>query len=676
MTANKWNDQASACREALRLVKLSDWPALEELTAVACGNFPDSLPLLGTRMSTLNNLNRAKEAAQLGMDFIENFREEETILRNLFAILPTLPKIELPWLPVLARLTSELGQALHVRALISARKGEDALEAYHQLNKHFPNQNLLSKTEFATRLAAADLFETAEQVLISMGKDALVESSHISSRVDLFLKLAGNGHSERFGEAKQLAEALLERNPLSADALYAMGRIWWDASRMDKALPYLRRLIEIVPNHPVRGGVVFNSIYDEEISPDVLFKVHLDWANTLMGTLPGDLPESPMPCDPDRRLRIGYISSDFGNHPVGYFAITTIPVHDREQVEIFLYSQRDPVIKDDTFSQEFRAAVGEGHWRWVRKLGDRELFDQVRSDKIDILVDLSGHTTGNRMIVFGMRAAPVQVSWLGYPHSTAMPTIDYRISDNIVEPEGECEKWSTEKIQRLPNGFHAIRMPKDIPEPSSPPCLVNGYLTFGSFNNVNKIGAHTIEMWAALLNEISGSRLILKHRTMNAFENREGIRSLFTFFGVDPKRLRFVGTTIGREEHFAMYSHMDIALDPLGYNGTTTTCEALYMGVPVLTLPGQKHAARVSASLLHRVGLDAWVAKDKGHYLKIASYASQNFDLLARRRARLRQDFLNSPLNDGQGLAKELEKAFRDMWYRACNSHSSNLNSK
>lgn len=675
MIDKTWKDQAAACRAALELVRRADWEGVEQLTASACGVFPDSLALVGTRMNALSHLDRTTDAVELGINYIKRFPDAEKILRNLLVLLPTLTKVEPAWLPVLSNLRSDVGYALYVRALVMTRKGIDAEFIFKRLNSNYPDQKLLNSSEFATILSAADLYESAERVLQSIGRDGLLKSAQISSRVDLLLKLASKGQPERFGEAKQLAEALWRREPDSADSWYAMGRVWWDASRMDRALPYLRRFIERLPKHPIRAGVVFNSIYDEAMAPTALYEMHCAWGDTIMKAIPANLPAPLVNFKRDRPLRVGYVSFDFGAHPVGYFAITTIPSHDNQQVEPFLYSQRDSTMQDDALSREFRAAVGEDRWRWIPKLSARQLFDQIREDKIDILVDLGGHTTGNRIEVFGMRAAPVQVSWLGYPHSTGMPTIDYRISDAIIDPEGESEQWSTEKIVRLPHGFHSIRMPEGLPEPSAPPCVTNGYLTFGSFNNVNKIGNHTIEMWASLLSEIPDARLMLKHRTMNAFENREGIRSLFAFFGVDPQRLRFVGTTPGRDQHFAMYSQMDIALDPLGYNGTTTTCEALYMGVPVLTLPGRKHASRVSASLLHRVGLDAWVAKDKEHFLKIGSYAARNFDKLTERRARLRRDFLNSPLNDGQGLARELEKAFRKMWHTACDQNQSNLNS-
>lgn len=666
MENRSWKDQAEACRKALELVKAADWNAVERLTERACEQYPDSLALVGTRMNALYSLGRADGAAELGVGYVKRFSNADKIIRNLLAVLPKLSRIEPSWLPVFEKLPSEDGQVLYIKVLVRCKRGVDAKVAFERLNLTFPQQHLLSSAEFVTILVAEDLLENALEELASKPKYELPDTTEIKNLIELFLKLSLQNQPERFGEAKQLAEMLEAKYPDSPDAWFALGRVWWDASRMDRSLPYLRRFLEKFPKNSIRTGVTFNSIYDESVDQIELFELHRSLAKLKEEGLSGSFAATNIDFDKNRKLRVGYVSPDFGRHPVGYYAITTIPFHNSNQFETFLYSHRDPLVQDDVLSKEFRASVGEDHWRWTFKLGPKQLLDQIRKDKIDILVDLAGHTTGNRMDVFGMRAAPVQVTWLGYPHSTGMRAMDYRISDEIVEPRGESDRLSSEKIIRLPNGFHSIRMPDELPEPSVPPCLKNGYITFGSFNNVNKIGIHTIGLWASLMKGIPNSRLLLKHRTMNTFENREGIRSLFAFYGVDPDRLKFVGTTPGREQHFSMYSQMDIALDPIGYNGTTTTCEALYMGVPVLTLPGRKHAARVSASLLHRIGLNGWVAKDKEHYLKIAKYASMNFEVLEKRRARLRQDFLNSPLNDGQGLAKDLENAFRDMWYQIC----------
>jgi len=301
----------------------------------------------------------------------------------------------------------------------------------------------------------------------------------------------------------------------------------------------------------------------------------------------------------------------------------------------------------------------------------KNLVEMIRRDRIDLLVDLAGHSANNRLDAVLHRSAPVQVHWLGFAASTGAENMDYRISDEVTEPRGVSEHLSTEKIWRLPRGFHAITMAEGLPEPVPPPCLKKGYLTFGSFNNINKLGQRTLELWSRLLRAVPESRLILKHQTMEVFDSREAVRSAFALHGVDPGRLAFKGVTKLRDDHFKLYGLMDVALDPLGYNGTTTTCEALYMGVPALTLPGRTHASRVSASLLHQVGLDGWIARDEEHLFRIALAAAARPEALAQRRASLRQAFLESSLNDGIGLARALEEAYRGMWCRVCGADPS-----
>lgn len=666
-------DSTAVCEEVLELARQSEWTAVEVRTEEALSKYPDSIPIVGTRMNALFHLDRVFESVELGVGFLGRNPDAVKIVRNVLAIISKLNRVESSWLSILSKLESDYGRVLHIMVLIRLRKGVDAEWAFAQLVDLYPEQGILSIHSFAAYLASYDLFECAERVLQDAFPEPFQDCSKLRSLVELLLRLASKDQPERFGEAKQLAEAFYRDYPDAPDAWYALGRVWWAASRMDLSLPYMRRFVEAEPDHPIRPGVTFNCIYDESLTPDELHRIHSDLGSYLVKTRPEGLPACRNDLVPNRVLRVGYVSSDLGQHPVGYFGIDVITAHNEDKFEVYIYSERDPVVFDDKFSREFRNSVGEDHWRWTWKMGDEELFERIRKDRIDILIDLAGHTTGNRMKVFAMRAAPVQVSWLGYPHSTGVPTIDYRISDEIVEPEGQAEQWSTEEIYRLPNGFHAIRMPDNLPNPSPPPCLKNGYLTFGSFNNVNKFGEYTIEMWAYLLTKIVDARLFLKHKTLNTFDNRESVRSLFAMHGVDPGRITFAGTNAVRSEHFAMYEHMDIALDPLGYNGTTTTCEALYMGVPVLTCPGEKHASRVSASLLSRVGLDGWVANSKEHYLKIARFAAQHPELLAERRSRLRRDFLDSPLNDGQSLCRDLENAYSHMWRCACENHLPNL---
>ena len=214
-------------------------------------------------------------------------------------------------------------------------------------------------------------------------------------------------------------------------------------------------------------------------------------------------------------------------------------------------------------------------------------------------------------------------------------------------------------------------LPAELPEPAEPPCLKRGYVTFGSYNNMNKLGSKSVELWAKLLKRVPHSRIVLKHKTLAFLDNRETLRSLFAMHGIQAHRVILKTTTPGMVEHYHSYAEMDIALDPIAYNGTTTSCDALAMGVPILTLPGQTHASRVTASLLHRVGLDRWAAQSEEAFLQTGSLAAQNPTMLQQLRQELPHRFRQSPLGDGPGMARDLEHAYREMWQTFCDKTAS-----
>ena len=295
---------------------------------------------------------------------------------------------------------------------------------------------------------------------------------------------------------------------------------------------------------------------------------------------------------------------------------------------------------------------------------------QIRADGIDILVDLAGHTGDNRLLVFARKPAPVQVSWLGYPQTTGMRAMDYRLSDAITEPPGEADALSVETIIRLPHGFHCFGRPGEgqpgdgcegqTLEIGPLPAAANGHVTFGSFNTVQKMPPSLVRAWALILKATPGARLLLKSYPDDAIGRR--FRALFAAEDVDPERVEFLHMTGSRVEHLRLYHRMDIALDPYPYNGTTTTCEALWMGVPVVTLCGDRHAARVGASLLTRMGLADWITHDEEAYVLEAVRRAGDLAGLAQLRGTLRERMRRSPLCDAEGFARDVEAAFQEMW--------------
>lgn len=674
-------EAAGAFREAMRwdpkhleaglglgkiLATEGKWRELEAFSESLYRVHPGSVEAFGFWIRALSENGRKLSALKACCRFqIANGLAPEVMKwsENLFKDIQS-PDTEV--LNLLRLLDSARGQVLCFRAAVSARRKIRVLEALERIREEDPEGSILSSEDAADILHKGKFYKMAEELYWPL----LVEEPN---RMDLLRKLVENTlgrvrdeDGEKHLEAKEMCEYLVQKVPGNPDALASMAQVYMSASRPEMAFPFYDALAKSHPDHPLISAFLFNQNYDENRSPGEIYANHLTWAKSFERRNRAH-PIEGRGYDPEKPvLRVGYVSPDLGNHPVGYFFKPVLFGHHPENVEVFLYSNRYEEKGDDDLSKAFREHVGEGFWRWTRGWSTERLREQIRRDRIDILVDLAGHTGHNRLDVFASRAAPVQVSWLGYANTTGLSQMDYRFSDAIVEPKGEADERSSETIYRLPNGFHTFGLPKELPPVEDAPCRKRGWITFGSYNNMNKLGSRSIQLWARLLNRVPHSRLLLKHKTLGVLNNRETIRSLFAMHGIQSHRVELLETTRGHAQHLASYREIDIALDPLAYNGTTTTCDSLLMGVPVLTLPGASHASRVTASLLHRIGLDAWAAPDEDAFLSIGLRVAQNPGILSSLRSQLRERFLESPLNDGAGLARELEKAYREMWRTFC----------
>jgi predicted O-linked N-acetylglucosamine transferase (SPINDLY family) len=296
-------------------------------------------------------------------------------------------------------------------------------------------------------------------------------------------------------------------------------------------------------------------------------------------------------------------------------------------------------------------------------LSNRAIADQVRRDGIEFLVDLAGHTAENRLLVFAHKPAPVQVTWLGYPGTTGMPVIDYRITDDIADPPGEADNYHSETLVRLPQGFLCYGPPQDAPDVSGLPARKNGHITFGSFNNLPKINPEVIALWSRLLDQVADSRLLLKSKQFADAQVRQRFLDLFSVRGIGAERVRLLPMAATTADHLALYRQVDIALDPFPYNGVTTTCEALWMGVPVITLRGERHAGRVGASILSRMGLEELVAENQDQYTGIGIKLAQDIPVLENLRAGLRSHLQSSVLYDGKSFARTMEESFQSLCF-------------
>ncbi|MCX7149140.1 MAG: FkbM family methyltransferase [Rhodocyclales bacterium] len=366
--------------------------------------------------------------------------------------------------------------------------------------------------------------------------------------------------------------------------------------------------------------------------------------------------------DRERRLRVGFVSGDFRRHSVSYFIQAPLSRFDRSRIEAWAYFSHP---WEDDRTQELKPLFAE--WRNIYGLSDDEAAAMIRRDGIDILIDLTGHTNHGRLGLFALKPAPVQVSWIGYPNTTGLSTIDYRITDEYADPAGTSEIYHTETLIRLPDSFLCYSPPKEAPDLAPPPCVENGRISFGSFNTRVKIGDETLALWRQVLAAVPDAGLVIKSAVGLAEQaGRDELLEKIKLAGIDAKRVTIHSAAGPLGDHLALYSSIDICLDTFPYQGTTTTCEALWMGVPVVTLAGEAHVSRVGVSLLSNVGLQELVAHTAAEYVRIAAGLAGDKSRLAELRATMRQRMLDSPLLDAAAMARNLEQALRRMWVGYC----------
>ena len=367
------------------------------------------------------------------------------------------------------------------------------------------------------------------------------------------------------------------------------------------------------------------------------------------------------PRQPEKRLRVGYVSPDFRGHSVAHFFMALIAHHDRTQVEVVCYHA---AFQRDAMTERIQAAADQ--WVDIAQMEAEPAARRIQGDRIDILVDLAGHTGGNRLDIFARRPAPIQITYLGYPNSTGLATMDYRITDALADPEGMTDADYTETLLRLPRVFLAFSSPQDAPPVERGPVTRGEPFTFGSFNAIHKLSDFVLELWARVLEAVPDSRLLLKTLAFADAGVADRIRGKLESLGVAPERITLLGFEKERSHHLAIYHRVDVALDTFPYHGTTTTCEAMYMGVPVITLAGDTHASRVGVSLLNAVGLPELVADSPEAFVHAARRLATDRQALDALRQDLRQRLSNSPLMDGAGLARAIESVYRQVWRQAC----------
>jgi predicted O-linked N-acetylglucosamine transferase (SPINDLY family) len=457
-------------------------------------------------------------------------------------------------------------------------------------------------------------------------------------------------------------EQAIRLRPEFAEAHRALGHTYQLQNRLDLAERHYREALRLEPGFvDAHSNLLLLLNYRPEHDPATVFEEHVRWARRYAAPIAKSAHPYENSLEPERRLRVGYVSPDFRQHSVSCFIEPILASHDRSRFEVFCYASTEHA---DEVTEQLQDLADQ--WRFIHALSDEQVEARIRDDKIDILVDLAGHTGGNRLLLFARKPAPIQVTYLGYPNTTGLNAMDYRLTDAEADPEGVTDRWHTEELVRLPNGFLCYRPPKEAVEVTAPPALKKGYVTFGSFSNLNKVTPQLIGVWASILDRLPKARLLLKARALFDEGVREHTRALFAQQGIDPARLDLRSRVASRHEHLALYREVDIALDPFPYNGATTTCEALWMGVPVVVLAGETHAARVGYSLLTRLGLDELAADSPDAYVQKALDLASDLQRLEQLRSELRGRMQHSPLANGDLFTRSLESAYRRMWWRWC----------
>lgn len=471
----------------------------------------------------------------------------------------------------------------------------------------------------------------------------------------------------RLCEAERLYRQIIAQAPRIPEVHNNLGTVLKDQGRLLEAGAAFERAVALRPDYTsAHSNLLFTLQYAPGQTLAGLRVAHEDWARQqLQGITPAD-PASFVRKG-DGPLVVGLVSPDLYAHPVGVFLLPWLEHHNRSRFQLVAYADSE---RDDPIARRIRAAV-DG-WRPIAGQDDEAVAKQIAADRVDILIDLAGHTAGNRLKLFARRVAPLQVSWLGYSATTGVPAMDAVLMDAYTAPPG-VEKSFTEQLIRLDGLRFCYTPPEYAPAVSPAPISQKGYVTFGSFNNLAKVTPEVIETWAAILKAVPNARLLLKWKSLGDTETRDRLVAAFVQHGIDAARIECRGWS-SHPQMLAEYGEIDIALDPFPFSGGLTSCDALYMGVPVLTLPGELPISRQTGSFLDALGLSDWIASSRQDYIAKAVRLASKADLLGSLRQKLREKILASRLCDGRAYTTAIESALSTL--HAAKRQTPNLNHK
>ncbi|MEO6436950.1 MAG: tetratricopeptide repeat protein [Tepidisphaeraceae bacterium] len=534
-----------------------------------------------------------------------------------------------------------------------------AIASYHaalRLRPDFAEAHLNAGIAFANSGRREEAAKVWEDLIKLRPRDA----DAIANLANLYRSMG------RLGEAIDLGLRSLAIAPDRSRTISNLAVCYEQQGRLDEAIACYRKAIALDPRAMfANSNLLMHLQYHDNADPAAVFAEHRQWNEKFAAPLASEIRPHQNDRSPDRRLRIGYVSPDFREHAVSFFIEPILEHHDASQVEVFCYANMPNL---DAVTRRLQS---HGHtWRNAVGMRDPDLGELVRSDRIDILVDLSVHTGAHRLLLFARKPAPVQVTYLGYAGTTGMDAIDWRITDAFVDPIGLSESLHSEKLMRLPRTQWCYQAPADappfnVPPVAPPPFDRQGFVTFGSAPNLAKITATAMDAWAEVLRQIAGSRLALKARGLSDESTRRRFFEAFSARGIEPSRLTLEGAG-DLANYLRFFAGLDICLDTFPFAGGTTTCHTLYMGVPVVTRVGATSVSRVGASVLTNVGLSDLITQTPETFVATAVALADDVVRLRELRRNLRERMRASPLCDAPGFVRDLEAAYRQMWQTWC----------
>jgi len=577
--------------------------------------------------------------------------------------------------------------ALHLLGLIEHQQGKSQVGL-----SHIDQAVALRPNDVDMRFNRANLLQDLQlldQSIEGFRQVLTLNPAHLSAHLGLGTALRAQ---HRLGDAVAAYQAALAQVPDSADLHYNLANVWSELRQPQRAIDRYQHALRLRPGDgatlynlgnalmELNRGVEALACYRQalatlgsheeafstllfrmqlvpECPADELFQMALSYAARFETPLKAHWKPHRNKPDPDRRLRVGYVSGDFRQHPVAHFIEPILACHDPQQVEVFGYANST---QTDTLTDRIRAHCR--HWLVVHAMDDATLAQRIRSDRIDILVDLSGHTALHRLLVFARKPAPIQVTWFGYIGTTGLSAMDYRLTNTFMDPPGLTERYYTEKLMRLPVSDIAYQPAQNCPAVNPLPALCGQLLMLGSLNTLSKINPQVIALWSRVLHALPQARLMLGNVPNDEAAKR--LKDQFQHHGIDPSRLE-LQPRLDITDYLALHQRIDLGLDPFPYNGGTTTLHALWMGVPVVTLAGSHSVARWGVAALNRVGLPQFIAATQDEYVQCVQRIAADLPALNVIRQELRARMQDAECTP-QTITAHLEAAYRKMWCDWC----------